>query len=154
MVFVMKVHKAVIKCRCRFAESRGHRQQQGNAGGAGEAQVEEGGGHGAHAGECEGESDDDDDDKEVEEVEEEEEDETVPVCLFIPAGWWHWLAGDAEWHVAWSGSFFPGNAPSGLKAVNAAAAGPLRRGTAAVGHRQGGQRSSGGKRGMGNGKRW
>ena len=29
------------------------------------------------------------------------------VCVFIPAGWWHWLLSDSEWHVAWSGSFFP-----------------------------------------------
>ena len=31
------------------------------------------------------------------------------LTLFIPAGWWHWLAGDAccEWHVAWGGSFVP-----------------------------------------------
>ena len=29
------------------------------------------------------------------------------MCLFLPAGWWHWLESDAEWHVAWSGSFFP-----------------------------------------------
>ena len=31
------------------------------------------------------------------------------VTLFIPAGWWHWLAGveDCDWHVAWGGSFLP-----------------------------------------------
>jgi hypothetical protein len=39
----------------------------------------------------------------------EGEEEVLPLCLFIPSGWWHWLAGDAEWHVAWSGSFFPGS---------------------------------------------
>ncbi len=29
------------------------------------------------------------------------------LCLFLPAGWWHWLVGDCAWHVAWSASFFP-----------------------------------------------
>ena len=29
------------------------------------------------------------------------------MCLFLPAGWWHWLVADCEWHVAWSASFFP-----------------------------------------------
>ena len=29
------------------------------------------------------------------------------MCVFIPAGWWHWILSDTEWHVAWSGSFFP-----------------------------------------------
>lgn len=29
------------------------------------------------------------------------------MCLFLPAGWWHWLQADSEWHVAWSASFFP-----------------------------------------------
>lgn len=33
----------------------------------------------------------------------------LAITLFIPAGWWHWVQGDAEceWHVAWGGSFFP-----------------------------------------------
>jgi hypothetical protein len=31
----------------------------------------------------------------------------LTTCLFIPSGWWHWLLNDSEWHVAWSGSFFP-----------------------------------------------
>ena len=46
--------------------------------------------------------------------EEEEEDDTIPVALFIPSGWWHWLVGDSEWHVAWSGSIFPKPIPSAL----------------------------------------
>ena len=40
-----------------------------------------------------------------EEGDEEESDQVL--CLFMPAGWWHWLVADSEWHVAWSGSFFP-----------------------------------------------
>ena len=36
-----------------------------------------------------------------------EEEEEVALCMFIPAGWYHWLAADSSWHVAWSGSFFP-----------------------------------------------
>jgi len=32
-----------------------------------------------------------------------------PLTIFIPVGWWHWLAGaaDCEWHIAWGGSFLP-----------------------------------------------
>jgi hypothetical protein len=33
--------------------------------------------------------------------------EQPAVCLFLPAGWWHWLVADADFHVAWSASFFP-----------------------------------------------
>ena len=36
-----------------------------------------------------------------------DEEEEAALCMFIPAGWYHWLAADAAWHVAWSGSFFP-----------------------------------------------
>ena len=36
-----------------------------------------------------------------------DDDEEAALCMFIPAGWYHWLAADAAWHVAWSGSFFP-----------------------------------------------
>ena len=28
-------------------------------------------------------------------------------CVFLPAGWWHWILSDSDWHAAWSGSFFP-----------------------------------------------
>ena len=28
------------------------------------------------------------------------------LTLFIPGGWWHWLEGASEWHVAWGGSFY------------------------------------------------
>ena len=51
-----------------------------------------------------GEDEDEDDDDD----EEEEEEEVEPVCVFLPAGWYHWLVGDSDFHVAWSGSFFPG----------------------------------------------
>ena len=43
------------------------------------------------------------------EDEDEEEEEPTPMALFIPSGWWHWLVGDSPWHVAWSGSIFPGS---------------------------------------------
>ncbi|KAL1523709.1 hypothetical protein AB1Y20_018639 [Prymnesium parvum] len=36
-----------------------------------------------------------------------DDEEEVAVCLFMPAGWWHWLLAESTWHVAWSGSFFP-----------------------------------------------
>ena len=39
---------------------------------------------------------------------DESEDDPDPVTIFLPAGWWHWLSGDSDFHVAWSGSFFPG----------------------------------------------
>ena len=43
------------------------------------------------------------------EDEDDEEEEPTPMALFIPSGWWHWLVGDSPWHVAWSGSIFPGS---------------------------------------------
>ena len=43
-----------------------------------------------------------------EDDEDDEDDDPDPVALFNPAGWYHWLVGDSEFHVAWSGSFFPG----------------------------------------------
>lgn len=49
---------------------------------------------------------DGEDDSDVSDDDEEDDDEPT-VCLFIPAGWWHWILADSEWHVAWSGSFFP-----------------------------------------------
>lgn len=45
--------------------------------------------------------------EESEEEESEEDDHLVPMAVFLPAGWYHWLVGDAPWHVAWSGSIFP-----------------------------------------------
>lgn len=35
------------------------------------------------------------------------EDDEGAMCLFLPAGWFHWLSADSDWHVAWSASFFP-----------------------------------------------
>ena len=54
---------------------------------------------------------------EGEEEEEEsgesgEEEEEENMALFLPSGWWHWLVGDAPWHVAWSGSIFPASSSS------------------------------------------
>ena len=44
------------------------------------------------------------------------------VCLFIPAGWWHWILSDADWHVAWSGSFFPDADREAVRTTNGKAA--------------------------------
>ena len=87
----------------------------------------------------EGDDDDDDDD----------DDETVqPLCLFIPAGWWHWLAGDSAWHVAWSGSFFPGTErPKGGAGTPSCGKGTQRGGGAEQSH--GRQKNDRGKRGKG-----
>ena len=62
------------------------------------------GGAGSEKDDVNGSSDEDDDDDD----DDDGESSHLPLCLFIPAGWWHWLAGDSPWHVAWSGSFFPG----------------------------------------------
>ena len=37
-------------------------------------------------------------------IEVKEADELI--TLFIPGGWWHWLVGGSQWHVAWGGSFY------------------------------------------------
>eukprot|EP01137_Pigoraptor_chileana_P027796 Opistho-2@10811 len=31
---------------------------------------------------------------------------TRPVTLFVPRGWWHWVLGRSEWHVAYGVSRF------------------------------------------------
>jgi hypothetical protein len=36
-----------------------------------------------------------------------DEDGRAVVALFIPAGWFHWLLGEGDWHVIFGGSFFP-----------------------------------------------
>jgi len=75
-----------------------------------------------------------------EEEEEDEFEEVEPLCLFIPAGWWHWLAGDSAWHVAWSGSFFPAPAPG---PAGTPQRGVLRGGSGAARGRGGGRRMRG-----------
>lgn len=47
---------------------------------------------------------------ETDQSEDEAAGHTARACLFMPAGWWHWLLADSNWHVAWSGSFFPARA--------------------------------------------
>ena len=34
-------------------------------------------------------------------------DDGAVLALYIPAGWFHWLLGDSDWHVIFGGSFFP-----------------------------------------------
>jgi len=36
-----------------------------------------------------------------------EEAEGAVLALFIPAGWFHWLLGEGDWHCIFGGSFFP-----------------------------------------------
>ena len=52
--------------------------------------------------------DEDADAEEEKEEEEDDDDDDEALCLFMPAGWWHWLLADSKWHVAWSCPFFPG----------------------------------------------
>ena len=88
--------------------------------------------------ECEGEEDEEEDDDDEEEDAEEEDDEDSlgdAQALFIPAGWWHWLVGDSEWHVAWSGSIFPTKAQLRPQNSHGAAAGNVRGGQASAAER-------------------
>ena len=91
-----------------------------------------------HAGEevdVDGDDDDDDD----------EEEEVKPICLFLPHGWYHWLAGDAPWHVAWSGSFFPG-APASDKSRRVGHGGQRKEQRARDGSGRGEKHERGGRR--------
>jgi len=36
------------------------------------------------------------------------------MTLFIPGGWWHWLEGASDWHVAWGGSFYSPDEVAGV----------------------------------------
>ena len=82
------------------------------------------------------------DEDEESDCEDEDEDEAA-MALFLPAGWWHWLVGDSPWHVAWSGSIFPGSA-SPSRAASARGAGGSARGASARGRANG--RGRGGRK--------
>ena len=60
-----------------------------------------------------GEKDEDEDEEDNDDEEEDDDEDDDALCLFMPAGWWHWLLADSKWHVAWSGSFFPASAATG-----------------------------------------
>ena len=65
------------------------------------------------------------------------------MALFIPAGWYHWLVGDSQWHVAWSGSIFPGSRRANCELERGQAAGTGKsRGSA---HGRGGPSQSRGR---------
>ena len=106
----------------------------------------------AEGSEAEGDGDDDDEEREVaaEESDEEtesdnddDEEEPTPMALFIPAGWYHWLVGDSQWHVAWSGSIFPGSRRANCELERGQAAGTGKsRGSA---HGRGGPSQSRGR---------
>tara|TARA_B110001452_G_scaffold221880_1_gene194555 strand:- start:1383 stop:2627 length:1245 start_codon:yes stop_codon:yes gene_type:complete len=82
--------------RCSDDLAKGEASEAGEAG-EGEAGGEEEARQTTQDEDADAEEEDDDDD----------DDDDEALCLFMPAGWWHWLLADSKWHVAWSGSFFP-----------------------------------------------